>query len=182
VVLPALAIAGVSACAQGSGRGGVAVPPLGAVVADTGPRAPVRATVVCVVTRIVDGDTIACEGVGTVRLIGIDTPESSQPPFGAAATAGLASMLPVGTRAQLERDVESQDQYGRALGYIWVGSSQINWLMVRLGWAVLLTYPPNVQYVEQFRAAEARARAEKRGLWAIDGFVCVPIERRRGRC
>ena len=152
------------------------------IVADTGPRVPVRQTTECVVTRIVDGDTVVCAGTGTVRLIGIDTPESNQPPFGAAATAGLASMLPVGTRARLERDVEARDQYDRALGYLWIGSTQVNWLMVRLGWAVMLTYPPNVQYVEHFRSSEQKARAERRGLWAIDGFACLPVERRRGRC
>lgn len=178
----AVAIAVASACAQAGDRTTPAVASVASIVADSGPRSPVRATVPCVVTRIVDGDTIACEGIGSVRLIGIDSPESSQAPFYAAATAGLASLVAIGTRAQLERDVEPRDQYSRALGYLWIGSSQVNWLMVRLGWAVPLTVPPNVQYVDAFRAATQRAREERRGLWANDGFACLPADRRRGRC
>src|SRR5678815_262186 len=32
-----------------------------------------------VVTRVIDGDTIVVEGTGTVRLIGVDTPETVDP-------------------------------------------------------------------------------------------------------
>ena len=142
------------------------------------------------VVRVVDGDTVVIHLSGRdehVRLIGIDTPETVDPRkpvqcFGKEASRRAAALLPSGTPVRLERDVEARDQYDRALGYLWVGSNQINWLMIRMGWAVMLTYPPNVQYVEHFRSAEQKARAEKRGLWAIDGFACLPVERRRGRC
>ena len=150
--------------------------------ADSGPTSPRRETSSCTVTRITDGDGIECAGMGRVRLIGIDTPERSQGPFGQTAGAALAGLLPVGTQAQLEQDVDARDQFGRLLGYVWVGRTMINWRMVRDGWAVLLTYQPNVQYVDWFIDAERRAREEGRGLWASGGFDCRPIDHRRNRC
>ena len=153
-----------------------------AAVTDAGPRHPVRATVPCTVTRIVDGDTIWCSGMGRIRLIGMDSPESDQGPFGAEATSALAALIPLGTEVQVEQDVEARDRYGRLLAYIWDRGTLVNWLMVREGWAVLLTYPPNVQYVDWFANAQNRARAEQRGLWRKGGFACLPVEHRRHHC
>ena len=31
------------------------------------------------VTRVIDGDTLVVQGIGTVRLIGVDTPETVDP-------------------------------------------------------------------------------------------------------
>ena len=42
---------------------------------------PSGETASCIVDRIVDGDTINCEPVGRIRLIGMDTPERAQAPF-----------------------------------------------------------------------------------------------------
>lgn len=153
-----------------------------AVLEDRSLTGPVRETERCVVTRIVDGDTFDCRGGPRVRLIGIDTPELSQVPYGAQASEALAELMPVGTEVALERDVELRDRYGRRLAYVWRDGAMVNWAMVRNGWAVLLTYPPNVQYVDRFEAAERAARAEGVGLWSVGGFECAPSDRRRGRC
>lgn len=149
---------------------------------DSGPPEPFRETSACTIERIVDGDTLECDEVGRVRLIGMDTPELSQEPYGTLAAEALAALAPVGSRVELERDVELKDQYGRTLAYVWVDGLQVNWALVRQGWAVLLTYPPNVQYVEWYTEAQRRARADRVGLWAVDGFDCLPVDRRRGRC
>lgn len=146
------------------------------------PAGPVRGTQPCTITRIVDGDTVHCRGVGSVRLIGIDAPERSQPPFAGRSTAALARLLPVGTEAALERDVEARDRNGRVLGYLWREGRLVNWRMVRDGFAVTLTYPPNVQYAGPLAAAQREARAAGAGLWGEDGFACAPVEHRRGRC
>jgi len=58
----------------------------------------------------------------------------------------------------------------------------LNWRLVREGWAVVLTIPPNVQHVDWLVDAQRRARAENRGLWARGGFNCPPGDHRRGRC
>lgn len=147
-----------------------------------GPTTPVREAVPCSVTRIVDGDTLDCEPVGRIRLLGIDTPEPAQDPFGEMATEALADLIPDDGRVRVERDVEDRDRYDRALRYVWADSVMLNWALVRRGYAVLLTYPPNVQWVDPLREAQDAAREEERGLWAVDGFACPPRAYRAGRC
>ncbi|MEP7380225.1 MAG: thermonuclease family protein [Gemmatimonadota bacterium] len=149
---------------------------------DRAPSRPAATTRACSVARISDGDTIECPPVGRVRLIGIDTPESDQEPFGTSATAAFAAIVPLGATVQLEGDREATDRYGRALAYIWFDGRMVNWLLVRYGWGVSLRYPPNVRYAEQFEAAETRARAEARGLWVVNGFQCRPRDHRAHRC
>lgn len=174
-----VAVACVAAC------GGGAPAPYGGSP-EAGPSEPVREPVPCILTRIVDGDTVHCDGRGSVRLIGMDTPERGQEPFGRMATAELSRLAPVGTRLLLERDVEERDDYGRLLGYLWLSRGDslvlLNWEMVRRGYAVVLTYPPNVQYVETLVDAQERARHDAVGLWGVNGFACPPVDYRAGRC
>jgi micrococcal nuclease len=151
-------------------------------VLSEGPPRPVRETVPCELTRVVDGDTIECSRVGRVRLIGMDTPESGQEPYGGVATQALWSLLEKAATVALERDVELRDRYGRMLAYVWADGVMVNWALVRQGWAVVLTYPPNVQYVDWFTEAQRVAREEGVGLWGIGGFECLPRDRRWGRC
>ena len=73
------------------------------------------------VARVVDGDTVVVDLDGherTVRLLGIDTPETHHPDrpvecHGPEAAARLGELLPPGTEVRLERDVEPLDRYGR---------------------------------------------------------------------
>ena len=153
-----------------------------AAVPAGGPARPRRSTANCVVTRVTDGDSIECAGIGRVRLIGIDAPEGDQQPAGDAARDALERLIPVGARIQLEGDVEPSDRYGRRLAYAWREGVQVNWVMVRQGWAVLLTIPPNVQYAAAFEAAQRLAREERVGLWSTGGFDCLPSLHRRGEC
>jgi micrococcal nuclease len=148
----------------------------------SGPPNPVRSTSPCTISRIVDGDTIECQGVGRIRLIGMDTPEMSQEPYGAQATQVLANLISNSLEVELELDVEERDRYGRLLAYLWADGQMLNWILVRSGWAVVLTYPPNVQYVDWFTQGQGLAREEGAGLWGSGGFDCLPIDRRRGRC
>jgi micrococcal nuclease len=136
----------------------------------------------CVVLVLKDGDTIECKAQGPVRLIGIDTPERDQMPFGTAATAGMAALLPAGATVRLSPDKTQRDRFGRILAYVWYEGASVNWLMIRQGWAVSLRYPPDTRYADWFDKAEARAHAEQRGLWRVDGFYCRPRDHRAGRC
>jgi micrococcal nuclease len=136
------------------------------------------------VVRTVDGDTIYVRlagGVEKVRYIGIDTPEVHHPtrgeePGGRAATEVNRRLLghePV----RLETDVQLRDRYGRLLAYVWVrrpdgGELMVNAELVRLGYAAVMTVPPNVRHAELFRKLAAEAREQHRGLWA--GILGVP--------
>src|ERR671925_1352101 len=111
------------------------------------------------VLRVIDGDTIEVELAGkaeTVRLIGVDTPETRHPrkpvqAFGKEATAFTRQMVE-GKEVRLEFDVQPRDKYGRLLGYVYVGDTMLNAELVRQGYAQVATYPPNVKYQERFLA------------------------------
>jgi micrococcal nuclease len=115
------------------------------------------------VAAIVDGDTITLTNGRTVRYIGINTPERDQPYYEEAAA--LNRQLVAGKPVQLEFDVETFDQYGRSLAYVWMDGLMVNLEIVRQGYANTLTIPPNVRYEKEFRQAEREAREAGRGLW-----------------
>jgi micrococcal nuclease len=136
----------------------------------------------CVVSHVVDGDTFYCRDRRKVRLIGIDSPERQQEPFGASALRALHRLLPPGTQVRMQLDLAPNDRYGRLLAYVWVGSTFVNEAMVREGWAVLYTVPPNVKYADRLMLAQKEARALGTGLWAEGGFACLPGDFRRRAC
>ena len=146
------------------------------------PKKPVRATTDCKVTRIVDGDTIECAKLGSVRLIGIDAPERDEGDFYKESREALAALVKVRSTVQLERDVEDRDRYGRALRYVWVDGELVNWIMVSEGYAKAYRYPPNVQYAKAISAAQREAEEEELGLWEDGAFACLASDRRRKRC
>jgi micrococcal nuclease len=145
-------------------------------------QSPAPARTSCVVQRIVDGDTFYCTDRTKVRLIGVDSPERGQGRVARRATAALVRHLPRGGTVLLESDVSPTDRYGRTLAWVWAGDTLVNELMVREGWAVRYTVPPNLKYVERLGRAERGARQAGRGLWADHGFTCRPADWRRGRC
>lgn len=129
------------------------------------------------VVSVVDGDTVKVRmgrSVESVRLIGIDAPETNAPGtpvqcFGPESSAKATEMLS-GTTVRLEFD-ESQgrlDRYGRLLAYVWVGDVHVNEWLVRHGYAREFTYNAPYRYQADFQAAEAAARAGGRGLWAAE--------------
>lgn len=137
---------------------------------------------ICRVERVSDGDSFYCEGGKRVRLIGIDTPELNQGELGRRSREALVGLMPPGSLLRLELDASPADRYGRTLAYGWRDSVMVNREMVRQGWALLYTVPPNVRYVESLRAAQDSARAEHAGHWKTGGFTCQPAQRRRGEC
>jgi micrococcal nuclease len=125
-----------------------------------------------VVTRVVDGDTIHVEYRGhdvDVRLIGVDTPETVAPgqpvECGGPAASRFTERQLDGERVRLEFDVQRIDQFGRTLAYVWLGDRLFNRTLVRRGFAQVATYPPDVKYVDMFRAAQRHARDSGVGLW-----------------
>lgn len=171
-----------AACQNGVGSDGGSTKQAQRPVApyDTLPSGAVTDT--CVVGSISDGDTFRCGDGTRIRLLTVDAPEMTQGAFGSLAKQTLAELLPVGTTVTLEFDVQRLDVYGRTLAYVRKPGVLVNRVLVRRGVAVVAVYPPNVRYVEVLRAAGDSARAEKRGLWATNGFECLPADHRAERC
>jgi micrococcal nuclease len=125
------------------------------------------------VVRIVDGDTIHVrlgDRVERVRYIGVNTPELYHPTRGEEAGGRQARDanrgLVEGRSVRLEVDVQPRDRHGRLLAYVWVDDVMINAELVRLGFAQVMTVPPNVRHQALFLKLQRDARAARRGLWA----------------
>ncbi len=122
--------------------------------------------------RVVDGDTIHVRigaRVEKVRYIGVNTPEVHHPTKGeepgGREAAEVNRRLVEGQAVRLELDVQERDRYGRLLAYVWIGDLMINAELVRLGYAQVMTIPPNVRYQEVFLKLQREAREAGRGLW-----------------
>ncbi len=133
------------------------------------------------VVKVIDGDTFAVAMDGrnvTVRLIGIDTPESVDPRttvqcFGREASQKAREILS-GTTVRLEKDPSQGelDKYGRLLAYAFLQSGMnIAEYMIVEGYGHEYTYNLPYKYQTEFKAAEQKAREEKKGLWADDACM-----------
>jgi micrococcal nuclease len=122
---------------------------------------------------VVDGDTIEVSRgsrTDSVRLIGIDTPETVHPTvpvecFGPQASSFTTNTL-LGESVRLEFDDERRDQYDRLLAYVWLDGKLFNEVLVARGYAEVTIYEPNDAYEGSLYSAQSRARSGDRGAWA----------------
>jgi endonuclease YncB( thermonuclease family) len=121
-------------------------------------------TVTARVTGITDGDTITVRSQAgeqiKIRLVEIDAPESNQP-WGGKAKAALAKLV---SGRDVEIRTAGTDQYGRTLGRVFVGETDVNAEMIQAGhaWAYR-------DYLtdKSLLTIEMQAREAKRGLWSL---------------
>lgn len=126
------------------------------------------------VVSIADGDTITIlvdRKQVKVRLEGIDAPEKSQA-FGAKAKDALTEIV-AGKVVTIHKTGE--DRYQRTLARVYVGSDEVNSLMVAKGFA---WHYKQYSKDETLAELEERARGEKVGLWQ-DPSPVPPWEFRR---
>ena len=131
-----------------------------------------------VVERVVDGDTFKIRQDGkelSVRMIGLDTPETVKPNtpvacYGPEASDFTKAALS-GKKVTLEFD-ESQgatDKYGRMLAYVWVPSGSqmtfFNEALIAGGYAEEVQYAAPYRWQSEMSAAEQRAQSARVGLW-----------------
>ena len=125
------------------------------------------------VVEVLDGDTIVVtRGDGrpeTIRLLGVDTPETHHPTkpvqcFGPEASAYTTRRL-LGRTVQLEDDVETHDIYGRRLAYVYLDGDRFEDELLRRGYARLLVIQPNVTHARTMLDDELFARHHHSGLW-----------------
>lgn len=127
-----------------------------------------------IVMEVTDGDTLdVVQGttVLTVRLIGINAPESGEC-FADDATLLLTNLVGAGP-VWLVSDRSDVDQYGRALRYVLDGDgNDVGALLVDQGAAIARRYPPDVANDLRYSLLQTVASDEGRGLWAPN--ACSP--------
>jgi len=138
---------------------------------------------------VTDGDTVRIspevESESRVRLIGVDTPETSTDrgpePYGEEARDFTRRSLE-GQDVTLELDVERKDDYGRLLAYVYLtDGTMFNETLLREGYAQVATFPLNTRYVDRFEEAQEEAREARRGLWGLsEGELCRLRDRGNG--
>lgn len=133
------------------------------------------------VKRNIDGDTFvvtAADGeIKTIRLIGIDTPETKKPGTpvecgGMEASNNLIQLAPPRSKVKLVSDPtqESTDQYGRYLAYAYAegNSMSLNEQQIQAGWADIYVFN-NQEFneLDNFEKASAVAEQATAGIYQI---------------
>lgn len=157
---------------------GLAVPACGT--------SPLQRSVAPTVVEVIDGDTIVIDFDGdleTVRLLGIDTPETVDPNrpiqcFGQEASDFLTTLIGPGTELRVERDQQARDRFGRLLVYVFRASDGtfVNLELLRDGYADVAIYAPNEAYRSLLEHGEASARTAQAGLWRACGGPDVALD------
>ncbi len=131
-----------------------------------------RSRLVTTVTSVIDGDSVTVKALnGTVRLIGIDAPEtrSGSKPAGQFADEAK-DYLEMITResGKVTLELHGKDTYGRHLAYLFDSEGTlINSDIVRQGLARPLTYEDTSHYSSEIRNAYREAFRSRRGIFTF---------------
>ena len=127
------------------------------------------------VTEVVDGDTIKVligQTVETLRIIGINTPETVDPRrpvgcFGKEASTKAKELLSGKTVALYADDTQdNRDKYQRLLRYVFVDGTDYGLWMIQHGYAYEYTYHVPYFYQTEYKNAQRDAKAGNDGLWS----------------
>lgn len=131
------------------------------------------------VLRVLDGDTFQIKinrEIVTVRMLGIDTPETVDPRKGIQCYGKQASdktkELLLGKYVSLSTDPsqDNTDKYGRILAYVNIKDGIfINQYLLEYGYAREYKYKFDYQKRKEFKKIENLAKKKKIGLW---GSIC----------
>lgn len=132
------------------------------------------------VVRVIDGDTLevrTAQGKETVRMLGIDTPETVRPGVavecGGPQASAFMKRLAEGTSVKLVTDPtqDERDRYGRLLAYVYPSFGQVTYQqrILAAGWAEVYVYGRKFRRHKIFAEAEGRARAKGAGVWSLCG-------------
>ncbi len=145
------------------------------------------ATEVVQVRHALDGDSLVLMDGRQVRLLGINTPEINPSsdkrkpvtpqPLAREAQRFTAARVD-GQTITLHFETERTDRYQRLLAHVTLADgTRLEEALLRagLGWTVAI--PPNVNELARLQAAEAEARAARRGVWEKTEYRPVAAER-----
>ena len=137
---------------------------------------------VCTVIRVFDGDTILVKGIDgkkTIRLLGIDAPETSKgkgepgQPYSRKSQRHLAALV---LNHSVRLKVYGQDRYGRSLAVVYCNGQDVNRAMLQAGLAeVYRGRTPEAFDKAPYLADEERARRSQTGMWRQGDAYVSPI-------
>ena len=114
----------------------------------------------------VDGDTVH-SGKVWVRLVQINTPERGECGYQQAKDY-TQKFLKLNSNLVLtkDRNLDSFDEYGRALGYLTKGNRNLNLELVKYGYAKPYFYQGmRGKYAQQIENYARQAKAKRLGVW-----------------
>ena len=128
-----------------------------------------------IVTRVVDGDTIVVSDATTsytIRLIGVNTPETVDPRsevecFGMEASNKMKELVEY-KKVRLEQDPTqgNKDRYSRLLRYVYRDDGLfINKWLIEEGFAYEYTYNTPYRFQAEFKQSQRNAQSGNKGLW-----------------
>lgn len=132
------------------------------------------------VTRIVRADTVEVEGLGTVRMIGIETPDGKSPRelYGVHGQRALSfaekTLLAQDVRVEPDGAGDrTKDDTGQTLAYVYTRDGKlINGEMVKQGLALVRSEP--FKLANDFRGYEREAMQAMRGIWGTSSSGPAP--------
>jgi micrococcal nuclease len=122
-------------------------------------------TLIC--TAVIDGDTFRLSTGETVRLIGIDAPELSQP--GGEKSREYLAQLILNKGVTVEKGDEDRDKYNRLLRFVYIDDVCINEVMIEQGYAEA-RYLTEDSIRDYYIQLEIEAETAKAGLWSENVF------------
>ncbi len=138
------------------------------------------------VDHFIDGDTIAVkmgDKIESVRLIGVDTPETHKPNtpvqcYGPAAASYTKNIIG-NNHVRLATDSKStnRDRYNRLLRYVYLpDGTMVESQLIKNGYGFAYTAFP-ITKSDEFVADQQQAKAAHKGLWGN----CQPYQETNGR-
>ena len=149
---------------------------------------PAPAAVVRVeVQRVVDGDTVRLKDGRSVRMIGLNAPETGKKgrpdePFAVAARQRLQALVKASDgRVGLVAGREAKDHYGRTLAHLYGANGEnLEAQLLAEGLGYQVGVAPNIDLVACQQAAENSARQARLGLWRQSPVQSVASLKRSG--
>ncbi len=93
-------------------------------------------------TKVIDGDTIDVEGVGRIRLVGVNTPERNESGYQNATDFVKEQCLGKEVTVDVD-DQKHYDKYNRTLAVVYVNGSNLNQELLQKHYAEVMYIPPS---------------------------------------
>ncbi len=121
------------------------------------------------VTNVIDGDTIDLDNGMRIRFAGVNTPELKKDVCYAYEAKAFIEENLLGEYIYVEKDNYNKDKYYRYLRYIYYRDLNINFILVKEGFAkVYDKYKRSTKHYSELKELEEEAKLAKKGIWSCE--------------